>query len=56
METAGRSSARAEALCLMSLLEAESLFVGSGRRWESDRANVRDTILKFIDEQYGEIA
>lgn len=56
IETAGSSSARAEALCLMSLLEAESLFVGSGRRWESDRANVRDTILKFIDEQYGEVA
>lgn len=51
LEAAGSTSARAEALCLMSLLEAESLFVGSGRRWESDRAAVHETILKFIDER-----
>jgi AcrR family transcriptional regulator len=50
----GSQSPRAEALCLMSLLEGESLFTGSGRRWESDRTAVRETILKFIDERYGE--
>jgi AcrR family transcriptional regulator len=54
MQTAGMESPRAEALCLMSLLEGESLFTGSGRRWESDRTAVRETILKFIDERYGD--
>ena len=54
LKSAGSQNPRPEALCLMSLLEAESLFAGSGRRWESDRQAMRETILKFIDEQYGE--
>ena len=54
LEARGSQSPRAEALCLMSLLEAESLFVGEGRRWEGDRGAMRETILKFIDERYGE--
>ena len=54
LEAWGSQSPRAEALCLMSLLEAESLFVGEGRRWEGDRGAMRETILKFIDERYGE--
>jgi AcrR family transcriptional regulator len=54
LEAAGSQSPRPEALCLMALLEAESLFVGNGRRWESDRSAVRETILAFIDERYGE--
>jgi AcrR family transcriptional regulator len=53
MEAAGMESPRAEALCLMSLLEGESLFTGSGRRWEGDREAVRETILKSINERYG---
>ena len=56
LEAKGSQSARAEALCLMSMLEGESLFTGSGRRWEGEREAVRDTILKFIDERYGEEA
>ncbi len=52
IEKAGGNSPRAEALCLISMLEGESLFTGSGRRWESDRKVVRETILKFIDERY----
>lgn len=48
------SEPRAEALCLMSLMEGESLFTGSGRRWESDRQAVRDTILEFIRDRYGD--
>ena len=52
MEAAGVESPRAEALCLMSLLEGESLFTGSGRRWEGDRKAVRDTILKLVSERY----
>ena len=50
----GVADSRAEALCLMSLLEGESLFTGSGRRWESDRQAVRDTILTFVRERYGD--
>ncbi|MEH6551776.1 MAG: hypothetical protein V7711_08210 [Pseudomonadales bacterium] len=38
----------------MSMMEGESLFTGKGRRWEGDREAVRKTILKFIDEKYGE--
>ena len=44
----------AEALCLMSLLESESLFAGKGRRWEQERSAMREFILSFIDERYGE--
>jgi AcrR family transcriptional regulator len=56
LQAAGSGSPRAEALVLMSLLEAESLFTGSGRRWEADRGAVRETILTLIDERYGEKA
>jgi AcrR family transcriptional regulator len=53
MEAAGIESPHAEALCVASILEGESLFTGHGRRWEGDRALVRETILKFIDDRYG---
>ena len=53
MEKAGVDSAHGEALCLMSMLEGESLFTGEGRRWEKDRDLVRDTILKFVENRYG---
>ncbi len=53
MEEAGVDSSHGEALCLMSLLEGESLFTGEGRRWEKDRGLVRDTILKFVENRYG---
>jgi AcrR family transcriptional regulator len=54
LEASGSQSPHAEALCLMSLLEGESLFTGNGRRWEGDRRAVRETILRFIDERYGD--
>ena len=53
MEQAGVESPRGEALCLMSMLEGESLFTGEGRRWQQDRDLVKDTILKFIETRYG---
>ena len=53
MEEAGFDSPQGEALCLMSILEGESLFTGEGRRWEKDRGLVRDTILKFVESRYG---
>jgi AcrR family transcriptional regulator len=54
IEAAGGEAPHAEALCLMSLLEGEALFTSKGRRWESDRAALRKTIMKFIDDKYGE--
>ena len=54
MKAAGVESPRGEALCLMSILEGESLFTGEGRRWQGDRAIVRETILKFVDDRYGD--
>jgi AcrR family transcriptional regulator len=54
LKNVGATKPRAEALCLMSLLEAESLFAGKGRRWESEREDMREIILEFIDERYGE--
>ncbi|MEM7019554.1 MAG: TetR/AcrR family transcriptional regulator [Pseudomonadota bacterium] len=54
LEAEGSEAPHAEALCLMSLLEGELLFTGSGRRWANDRDAVRNTILKFIDERFGE--
>jgi len=53
MEEAGFDSPLGEALCLMSILEGESLFTGQGRRWEKDRDLVRHTILKFVENRYG---
>jgi AcrR family transcriptional regulator len=53
MESAGVKSPHGEALCLMSMLEGESLFTGEGRRWEKDRGLVRETILEFIEQRYG---
>ena len=53
MEKAGVDSPEGEALCLMSMLEGESLFTGEGRRWEKGRGLVRDTILKLVESRYG---
>lgn len=53
LELEGSQSSRVEALCLMSLLEGATLFMGSGRRWESDREALRESILQFIDARYG---
>ena len=50
---AGVANPRAEALALMSMVEGESLFTGSGRRWEKDRPAVRQSFLHLVDERYG---
>ena len=52
LEEGGSASPHTKALCLMALLEGESPFTGSGRRWKSDRIAVRETTLRFIDERY----
>jgi AcrR family transcriptional regulator len=53
LEDAGSLAPRAEALCLMSLVEGSTLFLGSGRRWAGDANAVRDSVLGFIDAKYG---
>ena len=52
---AGVANPRAEALALMSMAEGESLFTGSGRRWEKDRPAVRQSILHLVDQRYGAV-
>ncbi len=42
-----------EALVLLSLLEATTIFMGEGRRWEKKAKSVRKTILEFVDQRYG---
>ena len=54
IQAAGGHSPRAEALCLMSMLEGEVLFLGAGRRWASDRQAVHDAMLEMITRRYGE--
>lgn len=54
IKAAGGRSPRAEALCLMSMLEGEVLFLGTGRRWASERHNVHDAMLDMITKRYGE--
>ena len=49
----GAADPRAEALVLRSMVEGESLFAGSGRRWAKDRPAVRRSILQLVDERYG---
>ena len=49
----GSTTARAEALVLMSLMEGSTLFVGSDRRWAGDAGAVRDAVLAIVDARYG---
>lgn len=53
LEREGSSSPRAHALALISLLEGSTIFLGSGRRWETDGAAVRSAVLDFIDNKQG---
>jgi AcrR family transcriptional regulator len=54
IEAAGGRAPRAEALAIASMFEGESLFTGTGRRWEKDREAVRAAMLEFIREKYGD--
>jgi len=53
LEDAASLAPRTEALCLMSLLEGSTLFMGRGRPWQGEASAVRDTVLEFIDIKYG---
>ncbi|MFT5578822.1 MAG: AcrR family transcriptional regulator [Paraglaciecola psychrophila] len=54
LQASGSSAPRAEALCLMSMLEGSTLLMGGGRKWENETATVRKTIVSFINSRYGE--
>ena len=54
LSVTGKSTPRAEALFLMSLLEGSTIFMASGRRWEKDTKVFYSTVLEFIDNRYGE--
>lgn len=54
LSVTGKSTPRAEALFLMSLLEGSTIFMASGRRWEKDTKVFYNTVLEFIDNRYGE--
>ena len=54
LATAGSTGPRADALCLMSLLEGTTIFMSKGRRWEADGRAVRMRILQWVDRDFGE--
>lgn len=56
LHASGSSAPRAEALCLMSMLEGSTIFLGRGRKWAKEANAVRKTILAFIESRYGETA
>jgi hypothetical protein len=55
LKHAGVAAPRGEALCLMSLLEGSTIFIGRGRRWARDRKRLRETLIKLVDERYDEV-
>lgn len=50
---AGVSAPRAEALCLMSLIEGSIIFIGHGRRWARNRKSLRETLIQLVEDRYG---
>ena len=50
----GVKQPRSEALAIMSMVEGESLFMGAGRRWMTDRSSVRKVILSFVAQRYSD--
>jgi AcrR family transcriptional regulator len=54
LRASGSSAPRAEALCLLSMLEGSTIFMGRGRKWAEEAKKVRKTILEFIESRYGE--
>jgi hypothetical protein len=52
LETEGSSSPRTEALYLLTLIEGATIFMGKGRRWESDAQAFGYTVLGYVDNRY----
>jgi AcrR family transcriptional regulator len=56
IEAVGGESPRAEAICILSMLEGSILFLSEGKRWSADKDAVIETLLGFINAKYGEKA
>ena len=50
---AGADDPTTEAICLMSMLEGATIFVGVGRRWHQDGAKVAAEIFNYVRIRYG---
>ena len=55
LRQAGSSMPRVEALCLMSMLEGTTIFVGEGRRWQKHAIDVTEAILKLTENNWGRV-
>jgi len=53
LRQAGSSMPRVEALCIMSMLEGTTIFVGEGRRWQKHAIDVSEAILKLTENNWG---
>lgn len=53
LRQAGSSMPRVEALCLMSMLEGTTIFIGEGRRWQKHAIDVSEAILKLTENNWG---
>lgn len=51
-EGSGSKSPRAEALCLMSMVEGTTIFVAKGRPWEGDAEAVRGVIVEYVQTRF----
>jgi AcrR family transcriptional regulator len=56
IEAVGGESPRAEAICIMSMIEGTILFLSEGKRWSADKDAVHETLFGFINAKYGENA
>lgn len=56
IEAAGGESPRAEAICILSMMEGSILFLSEGKRWSADKDAVTETLFGFINAKYGEKA
>jgi hypothetical protein len=56
IEAVGGESPRAEAICILSMMEGSILFLSEGKRWSADKDAVIEAVLGFINAKYGEKA
>ncbi len=56
LRNSGSQRPKAEALCLMCMLEGSTIFMGHGRRWRRNAKAARQVILAFIEDKYGATA
>lgn len=50
----GSQNPRAEALCLMSMIEGSIIFTGHGRPWEGEIKALHETALEYLELKYGD--